>query len=646
MSEFKIKTHVDVDDKQAKEKIKGLKQLGEKEKINLKVDIEKINLHKLNAQAKQLQGAFNKAFKFDKKAISNLKSLENTIKEINKLSKSSQNALFGGDSSKNIKSSQSQLVSMYKDTYSTITKLQNELRKGMTSKSIDETIADIRRLEGQLDNIYGKLDTRSKNGLQLFDFKNLNKEIVELDRDFEKIQKTISSVDGVLNKISINISNRDEFKKLVSDFEEIKNLTKDELKIKIASGQVKNELKDISDLANRLRKEDIEIQINLDKVDNLRSKFEGIESSIQQAFGDSKVDSFIAELNRIESMASNLDNGFKGAFTGLNNELKDTISQMNRLEKESNGVRRNMDDFMSSITAYSIGDVIGDALVDSIRGLKDMFLELDDAMTNMKKVADESDINTSSKLKNIKNEAIEVSKQVGMSTSEVINGIASSLQAGVGSMEASIKVARSAMILANTGDMSAEAASKGLNTIINSFDIEPLKEMQVQVGNTYQKTTQLTDGMDKLNHASNNYAVTTQDLIDGFSNGGSVLANYGVTIGDATAMITAANLSLQNGARVGNGLKSISVNLASMKTNAKDGTMELNKTAKGLKEIAGIEVYSDKSKGDIKDMVTILDEVHGKWKDLNEDQRNALSESIAGKYTEFILTIKYSYTTI
>lgn len=86
-----------------------------------------------------------------------------------------------------------------------------------------------------------------------------------------------------------------------------------------------------------------------------------------------------------------------------------------------------------------------------------------------------------------------------MSASDVQESIASSLQAGLGSMEDSIAAARQSMILANVGDMGVEDASSAVNTIINGFRIEPLKEMQVQVGNTTKKTTELTAAMDMLN---------------------------------------------------------------------------------------------------------------------------------------------------
>ena len=115
--------------------------------------------------------------------------------------------------------------------------------------------------------------------------------------------------------------------------------------------------------------------------------------------------------------------------------------------------------------------------------------------------------------------------------------------------------------------------------------------------------------------------------------GGTVLSQYGIAMEDAVGLITAANESIQDPAKVGNALKSLAINMSGLKANASKGTMELNKTAKALKEIAGIDVYSDKSKGQVKDMVTILDELNVKLKEgkLNQDEFLALSEALAGK---------------
>ena len=66
---------------------------------------------------------------------------------------------------------------------------------------------------------------------------------------------------------------------------------------------------------------------------------------------------------------------------------------------------------------------------------------------------------------------------------------------------------------------------------------------------------------------------------------------------------------------------------------------QLNKTAMALKEIAKIDVYSDKKKGEIKDMATIIEELGAKWKGFTDEQKAAYLERI----TEEWIAIEYWY---
>ena len=100
---------------------------------------------------------------------------------------------------------------------------------------------------------------------------------------------------------------------------------------------------------------------------------------------------------------------------------------------------------------------------------------------------------------------------------------------------------------------------------------------------------------------------------------------------DTVAMIASANTTLQDSSRVGNGLKTIAINLAGIKANASNGTLELNKTAKALTEIAGISVFENEQTGELKNMPQLIDEIASKWSSFTEEQRAGLSEGIAGK---------------
>lgn len=86
----------------------------------------------------------------------------------------------------------------------------------------------------------------------------------------------------------------------------------------------------------------------------------------------------------------------------------------------------------------------------------------------------------------------------------------------------------------------------------------------------------------------------------------------------------------QDASKTGNALKTISANMAGVNVSLKDGKIQSNKTAKALKEIAGIDVWN-KQTGEIKDMYTVMDELNGKWGDLTEAQQSALGVTIAGK---------------
>ena len=73
------------------------------------------------------------------------------------------------------------------------------------------------------------------------------------------------------------------------------------------------------------------------------------------------------------------------------------------------------------------------------------------------------------------------------------------------------------------------------------------------------------------NNQGNTQAIDMQGLTQAFQTGGATLASYGVGLKESTALITAANNAIQDPSRVGNGLKTIAVNMAGLKTSAKDG---------------------------------------------------------------------------
>lgn len=603
-------------------------------------DVNKYKIEAIDSKRskKELDTLISELVKVDLKS----QEVRNSLKNI-RVTVDNQNTINQLISKLNILDSKKNLKMNFKDANNELAQIEKAISN---LKKVDTLTSKFEKLEGAIRSAFGdSIADKLKTDLQ-----NLNSITSVLDDTFEATFSNLkASIESVGNKANTITSNLKKITTVESSFVRVKEAIRTAFgdaevqRLETAIENLKTSAKnmdatfdgaldgfktDLAEVSSRAN----QVVSNLKKVDTIRGTFNALKADIEKAFGTQAVVEFESKLQALETEAKNLGGNFNTMASEMTTQLRRMQNQLTRTSNVTKTVSRFWMDFSGSLRTFTIGNILGNALTTSVYKIKSVFSELDAAMTDLKKVADIGDINTVEKLDAIQDKAMEVSKQVGMTTSETIEGIASALQAGMGSMEESIEVAKGAMMLANVGDLSQDEASKGLNTIVNSFDIEPLKETNIQVGDMTKKTTELTAAMDKLNYASNTQAIDMQNLIQAFQGGGATLSNYGVEIGDATAMITAANSSLQNGSKVGNGMKSLAINLQGMKANAKEGTLELNKTAKALKIIAGIDVYSDKKKGEIKDVVQLLDEIKGKWKDLSEDQQLGLAEAIAGKH--------------
>ena len=517
-------------------------------------------------------------------------------------------------------------------------KIQSEYNRFITQKyRLGNNIepSSIEDIERKFKEAISKV--MSMNDLDI-DF-NFDKIINELKSDVNKLNPSIDTskmetqLDKFENKLEvlkykfknldINIVGTDNIEIIERKIENIKQKARENIQngLKLDSNGIDLDLKNLREQEKLLRK----LQTQYNNFNAQKINFEGIvDSSLLKQVDDAFKDIFhrVANMDNLK-LDFNADS-LLNAIKNVNRELKVTSFNFSSIQKVA-------DDFKSEIANYTIGEMLGETTVDFARDVGQAYMELDRSMREIKKVADPSDIDTPEKLQQIKNEAISIAKEVGMASADVQSSIASALQAGVGGMKDSIEVAKQSMILANVGDMTQDSASQAINTVVKSFQLSPLKSYQLEVDGTIKKTTELKNAMDLMNFAGNNYAIGTDGIAEAMKRGGAVLASYNVSLADSVGLITATNEALQNPERVGNGLKTIAINLAGMKTNAQKGTLETNKTAKALKEIANVDVFKNEQTGELKNMVEILDEVQGKWGELSDAQQKALSESIAGK---------------
>ena len=369
--------------------------------------------------------------------------------------------------------------------------------------------------------------------------------------------------------------------------------------------KLRNEVENLDDVLNKLG--------GVDAISRIKEDFENGAMSVEKA--TSALKKYNDTLDKVENNSKQIDKSFD-AFESAGSKIE--------------GVFNNIKD---GFQRFTFGELLEEGIESAIYGIKETILGLDQAMTELKRVAPDSLKFDDVGYKQIANDAREVAMSVGQSTEDVITGMSTALQAGASTMQQATEIARSSAMLQNVSDMDADAASQAIASMVNQYYSmdTALGKVQDKIKGAPKEYNNLTNAIDMINYAGNNWAISTEGVTQALQNGGSVLSSYGVTLSDSIAMISSANESMQDPSRIGNGLRSLAINFAGIKTNAKEGTLEMNKSAKALKEIAGIDIFTDKSKTSVKDMMTLMDEIYDKWDGLTDVQQKGLSEGLAGK---------------
>ncbi len=615
MSEFKIKVSVELDSSDLESKLNAL---GKDQKI--KIDIDSSGIDKIESQLKGLKKSFQDAFKIDSKTLSDLNKLTNAQEKLTK----QQNK----QSLANQKGEMKNLVNEYKDFANAYSKLQKQMNSGKLGEdSIKRTSEQMSKLKQEMGQLYDKMDLNAKQQIDLFNTKQMNKGIADMNSAMNKIESQATSLGTKLNSISFDHIDTSKIENIQSELKQIQDIAKQDIQLDLNVGDI---LSDLNRLSSEIK--------NLEKVENLASSFDKISGSIKDAGGD--VEKFASSIKELEDSADKIDGSFEKAFKGVNSELKDMQSTVKKMSSDTKGkglfgsILGSKDDFLNNFSSFTLAEVAGDFISDGIRtiarGWKDAVVETDVAMTDLRKVYDNN--LTGDALKGYLNNVTEVAKGTGKSSVDVIQGTAKAVQSGIKDIDDALVFARQSAMFSNVGDVSQEQADTMLASIMSAYggvenSLKPVREQVSGMGKDYNT---LTKFMDLANHAGNKYAVTTSDIGTALQASSAALKTNGVTMEESVAMAVAMNEVLQDSSKSGNALKSISANMAGVTVSAKDGTIQMNKSAKALKEIAGIEVWN-KQTGQIKDMYEVMDELSGKWDSLSEVQQNALGTTIAGK---------------
>lgn len=332
------------------------------------------------------------------------------------------------------------------------------------------------------------------------------------------------------------------------------------------------------------------------------------------------------EANALQSAFAAYQNGsmsidaFKQKVASANTTLASSTATI----KANGDATKTLSERMGGLASkFSSWLTVSQAIMYSIQAIKKMVtasIELDTAMTELKKVTDESDATYNKFLENAESRA----KKVGASLSDVVTASADFARLGYNIDDAS-KLADVATVYKNVGDgiQDISEASESIIATMQAFGIGADEAMSI---------------VDKFNEVGNNYAISSEGVGEALLRSAAAMKAANNTLDETIALATAANTVVQDPEKVGTTLKTVSMFLRAAKTEAEDAGESTEGMASSVSELRDEILALTGNKVDIqidddtfKSTYQILKELSEVWDELTDVSQANILEMVGGK---------------
>lgn len=257
-------------------------------------------------------------------------------------------------------------------------------------------------------------------------------------------------------------------------------------------------------------------------------------ASSQTAYAAIKknTDELQAAFTAYKSGTMSLDD-FKAKLASANTELSKNAAIIKQNGDATQTLGQRVGGLASKFASWLTVSQLIMYAVNSMRKMISTSIELDTAMTELKKVTDESDASYSQFLENAETRA----KTIGSSLTDIVNATADFARLGYNIDEAS-ELADVATIYNNVGDdvESISDASDSIIATMQAFGISADDAMSI---------------VDKFNEVGNNFAISSGGIGEALLRSAAAMNAAGNTLDETIALTTAANTVVQNPETVG-----------------------------------------------------------------------------------------------
>lgn len=368
----------------------------------------------------------------------------------------------------------------------------------------------------QITKIQNKLSDTGYDGFTE-ELKRAHTEANSLKTSSEGLQNALTKLDAAMDKVSA-ADEAGDMKALVAANKEY------ETALKQVYSQIKLNQQAENDAFN-LEK------LNLSKQSALL-KLEGLFESGSQA-----AKRFGADLQQLQNEINECSSS-----AGMD-VLNKKVSNFEKTVKNSGLKTQTVgSQIKSQLSKYSQYLSVAQVIMYATQGLKDMFnqvVAIDSAMTELKKVTNETDESYDNFLSNAASRA----KEIGTTIDGLVSSTADFARLGY-DFEESAGLAEVANIYTVVGD-----EIDGVDTATQSL-VSTLAAFKHEMGDMSDSDFAMSI-VDKFNEVSNNFAISSGGIGEALQRSASSLAAANTTLDESIALITAANTVVQNPEKVG-----------------------------------------------------------------------------------------------
>lgn len=540
---------------------------------------------------------------------------------------------------------------------SQIGNLKTKIGKLELAGGNENQIAELKRQLSDLDDTYARLmhtfskklvvnaDIVSMDDIAKFDdeiaaaTQKATNELNRLEAEYAdtraKLAQDIKTNIGTSITRDINKAHSD-FNRLSDKSDKLRTKLQslDDVKIDLDTAAEKNDIEGLTSAYGRYKQilKDVQAQLDINK----RAEQDAVNiAALQQAKSKLSLD-MNNWLKENSAAARQFGSKIQELQVQINNCDKASLSRLraefNNIKKEAQLAGKNTqtlgDKIKTQFSRYSSYLSVASLFSYASQGLRDMFQQvvaIDTAMTELKKVTDESDASYNRFLSN----AAKRSRELGTTIDGLVESTADFARLGYG-FEDSQKLAEVANIYAVVGDEieGVEDATQSLVSTMAAFKDEM---------NGLSDSDFALSIVDKMNEVANNYSISSGGIGEALQRSASSMAAANNTIDETIAMITAANEVAQNPDKVGNAMKTISMRIRAAKTELEeagestDGMAESTASLRAeIKALSGVDIMLNETT--FKSTYQIMDELSQKWEDLSDISQATIIELMAGKH--------------